>query len=237
MTIQLYKGDCLEIMPTLPDKSVDMILTDLPFGSTRCKWDVIIPFESLWVEYKRIRKDRAATVLHATQPFGSLLISSNLSEFKYEWIWDKVTARGHLVAKKRPMAQHENILIFGNGGVTYNPQMVLRDKPVKGKEAKRTEIMGGESSGYEKIYTHAYPKTIITENNSRSSITSVHPTQKPVALLEYLIQTYTNEGDTVLDNCMGSGSTGVACQNTNRNFIGIEKDDKYFQIAKERLGV
>ena len=234
--IKIIHGDCLEIMPTLADKSIDMILCDLPYGTTACKWDTVIPFEPLWTQYKRLIKDNGAIVLTASQPFTSALVMSNTKWFKYEWIWNKITGRGHLVAKYRPMAQHENILVFGDGKVKYNPQMVLMDKPQKGKsvEASRTSIMGGHTTKESEtiIRTHKYPKTIITQGVDGKY---VHPTQKPVALLEYLIKTYTLEGETVLDNCMGSGSTGVACINTKRNFIGIEKDVKYFEIAKKRI--
>ena len=234
--IELIQGDCLEVMKDIEDKSVDMILADLPYGTTACKWDTIIPFEPLWEQYKRIIKDKGAIVLTASQPFTSALVMSNPNWFKYEWIWNKITGRGHLVAKYRPMAQHENILVFGDGKVKYNPQMVLMDKPQKGKsvEASRTSIMGGHTTKESEtiIRTHKYPKTIITQGVDGKYI---HPTQKPVALFEYLIRTYTNEGDLVLDNCMGSGTTGVACKNLNRNFIGIELDPDYFKIAEKRI--
>lgn len=174
--------------------------------------------------------------MFGSQPFTSALVMSNLKMFKYEWIWNKITGRGHLVAKYRPMAQHENILVFGKGRVKYNPQMILMDKPQKGKsmESSRTSIMGGRTTKESEIIirTHKYPKTIITQGVDGKYL---HPTQKPVALCEYLIKTYTNEGDTVLDNCMGSGTTAIACINTNRNFIGIEKELKYFEIAKKRI--
>jgi len=226
----------LEKMKDIPDGSIDMIFCDLPYGTTKCKWDVVIPFEPLWEQYKRIIKPNGAIVLTASQPFTSALVMSNPKMFKYEWIWDKITGRGHLVAKYRPMAQHENILVFGNGKVKYNPQMVLMDKPQKGKsmEASRTSIMGGRTTKESEIIirTHKYPKTIITQGVDGKYL---HPTQKPVALFEYLIKTYTNEGDLVLDNCMGSGTTGVACKNLNRNFIGIELDPDYFKIAEKRI--
>lgn len=225
-------GDCLEEMKKIPDGSIDLVLTDPPYGTTACKWDTVIPFEPMWEQLKRVTKKNGAIVLFGSQPFTSALVMSNPKMFKYEWVWDKVTARGHLVAKKRPMAQHENISVFGNGATTYNPQMVKRDKPIKGTEGKRTEIMGGDSIGYSKIYTHAYPKTIQTFGMDKRV---GHPTQKPVALMEYLIRTYTNEGETVLDFTMGSGTTGVACKNLNRNFIGIELDKDYYEIAKKRI--
>src|SRR3990167_1537222 len=229
-------GDCLEVMKEIPDKSIDMILTDLPYGTTACEWDTIIPFEPLWEQYKRIIKDNGAIVLTASQPFTSALVMSNIKMFKYEWVWNKITGRGHLVAKHRPMAQHENILVFGNGKVKYNPQMVLMDKPQKGKsmESSRTSIMGGKTTKESEtiIRTHKYPKTIITQGVDGKY---VHPTQKPVALFAYLIKTYTNEGDLILDNCAGSGTTGMACQNLKRNFILIEKEPEYVKIIKKRL--
>lgn len=225
-------------MKDIPDKSIDMILCDLPYGTTSCKWDTIIPFEPLWEQYKRIIKDNGAIVLTASQPFTSALVMSNIKMFKYEWIWNKITGRGHLVAKYRPMAQHEDILVFGNGKIKYNPQMILMDKPQKGKsmESSRTSIMGGHTTKKSEIVfrTHKYPKTIITQGVDGRY---VHPTQKPVALFEYLIKTYTNEGDIVLDNCAGSGTTGVACKNLNRNYILIEKEQEYIDIINKRLGI
>lgn len=236
--INLIHGDCLEIMKSIPDKSIDMVLTDPPYGTTACKWDVVIPFEPMWNELKRITKDNGAICLFGSEPFSSHLRMSNLKMFKYDWIWNKVTARGHLTAKKRPMQQTEIISVFANGSShNYYPLMIDRpkDKVIKSYECKRTDIMGGERKQSVKTYEQWYPKNIIEVSNASSSIKSVHPTQKPVALIEYLIKTYTLEGETVLDFTMGSGSTGVACKNLNRNFIGIEKDDKYFNIAKERI--
>ena len=237
--IQLYKGDCLEVMKDIPDKSVDMILCDLPYGTTKCKWDNIIPFEELWKQYDRVIKDNGAIVLFGTEPFSSQLRVSNIKNFKYDWVWDKVTAKGHLVAKIRPMQQTEYISVFGSGKkINYYPIMQLREKERKdvSVEYSRTEIMGGKTTKEKEkiVRKYKYPKNILTFSNA-SQKEKVHPTQKPVALLEYLIKTYTNEGEIVLDNCMGSGSTGVACVNTNRKFIGIELDEKYFDIAKERI--
>ena len=238
--IELIHGDCLEEMKKIPDGSVDLVLTDPPYGTTACKWDTVIPFEPMWEQLKRVTKKNGAIVLFGSQPFTSALVMSNPKMFKYEWVWDKITARGHLVAKKRPMAQHENILVFYKNAPTYNPQMVKMDKPQKGYSSDgdvgdtRTSIMGGKTTKQrEVIYrTHKYPKTIITQGVDGKY---VHPTQKPVALMEYLIKTYTNEGETVLDFTMGSGTTGVACKNLNRNFIGIELDQTYFDIAKKRI--
>lgn len=234
--IDLIRGDCLEELKNIPDGSVDMVLTDPPYGTTACKWDTVIPFEPMWEQLKRVTKKNGAIVLFGSQPFTSALVMSNPKMFKYEWVWNKVTGRGHLVAKHRPMAQHENISVFGNGKTTYNPQMVLMDKPQKGKsvEASRTSLVGGKTTKESEVIvrTHKYPKTIIVQGVDGKY---VHPTQKPVALMEYLIKTYTNEGETVLDFTMGSGTTGVACKNLNRNFIGIELDEEYFATAQKRI--
>ena len=232
--INLYQGDCLEVMKEIKDKSIDMILCDLPYGTTKCKWDVVIPFDKLWEQYNRIIKDNGAILLFGSEPFSSKLRLSNKENYKYDWIWDKVKPNGHLVAKYRPMQRTENISVFGNGKLNYYPIMVDRDKPKKSKEYSRTEIMGGISNSTEKIVNKKYPQNVLIYSNA-SQKNKLHPTQKPVELLEYLIKTYTNENDLVLDNCMGSGSTGVACKNLNRNFIGIELDENYFNIAKERI--
>ena len=236
--MNLMLGDCLERMKEIEDGSVDMVLADLPYGTTACKWDSVIPFEPLWAHYKRVCKKNAAIVLTASQPFTSALVMSNIDWFKYCWVWDKKVGRGHLVAKKRPMAQHEDVCVFYASAPTYNPQMVKKDRPERGKamEHSRTSICGGKTTGVQEsiVRTHSYPKTILqfpSESNSQKT----HPTQKPVALMEYLIHTYTNQSETVLDNTMGSGTTGVACVNTNRNFIGIERDEGYFNIAKKRI--
>lgn len=239
MDYSLHLGDCLDVIKDIPDDSIDFILCDLPYGTTACKWDVVIPFEPLWEQYNRVLKKEAVAVLFGSEPFSSHLRISNIKNYKYDWVWDKVTARGHLVAKKRPMQQTEYISVFG--GTKYYPQMVKRpeDKIERRKttEYSRTEIMGGVKSNapVDKVYDEWYPKNIIVQSNAGSSSKSVHPTQKPVPLLEYLIKTYTLEGETVLDNTMGSGSTGVAALNLNRKFIGIEMDENYFNIAKERI--
>ena len=236
----LFQGDCLDIMPLIPNKSVQLILADLPYGTTACKWDVIIPFDLLWEQYKRIIKDNGAIVLTASQPFTSALVMSNPKMFKYEWIWDKHIPRNFINAKIMPMQKHENVLVFGKGKLKYNPQMTLRDKPVIVKNYSKKDkdsvyklnSDGSNSKSY--TYTHRNPDTIILDCWEANK-DKIHPTQKPVALFEYLIKTYTNEGDLVLDNCMGSGTTGVACVNLNRDFIGIEKDPKYFEIAVSRV--
>ena len=228
--------DCLIAMKEIPDKSVDMILADLPYGTTACKWDTIIPFEPLWEQYKRIIKDNGAIVLTASQPFTSALVMSNVKMFKYEWIWEKEQGVGFQLSKYRPLIKHESCLIFSKETPKYNPQKELLEKP---RIIKRKANSNGKSEtspikySEERIsvYTHKTPDNFLKFNRERG----LHPTQKPVALFEYLIKTYTNEGDLVLDKCMGSGTTGVACKNLNRNFIGIELDSDYFKIAEKRI--
>ena len=233
--VTIYLGDCLEIMPTLPDKSVDMILCDLPYGTTACKWDTIIPFEPLWENYKRLIKGNGAIVLTASQPFTSRLVMSNLPMFKYEWIWDKDRPSGFALCNKRPMPQHENILIFSQGQTIYNPQMTTGRPSANGWNKTKEFSSQPKLVAIKKKYTdQKFPKTIIYEKKNGAS-TYLHPTQKPVALFEYLIRTYTNEGDTVLDNCAGSGTTGVAAKKTGRKSIQIEKEMEYVKIAVKRL--
>ena len=232
--IDLIHGDCLEEMKKIPDGSIDLVLTDPPYGTTACKWDTIIPFEPMWEQLKRITKKNGAIVLFGSQPFTSALVMSNPKMFKYEWVWDKKIPSGMSFAKHQPMRQTECISVFCDGKTVYNPQMIKRDKPIKG--GGMTASDSAMTTGYKalkKTYTHKNPTTLIQFDKIRKD--SVHPTQKPVALVEYLIKTYTNEGETVLDFTMGSGTTGVACQNLNRNFIGIELDETYFNIAKERI--
>ncbi len=234
--IDLRKGDCLELMKDIPDKSVDMILCDLPYGTTACKWDVIIPFNKLWEQYNRIIKDNGAIALFCCQPFTSVLVNSNLKGYKHHWIWLKNRGTGFQVAKYRPMMKTEDIIVFTKKGekINYYPQMIKLDKPYFSKNASSTNGTNPLSHFNKggKLVDSKYPTNVLEFSKVAQPI---HPTQKPVALLEYLIKTYTNENDIVLDNCMGSGSTGVACVNTNRNFIGIEKDEKYFNIAKQRI--
>ena len=218
-------------MKNIPDESIDMILCDLPYGTTDCKWDVIIPFESLWEQYNRIIKDNGVIVLFAAQPFTTKLIQSNLKQFKYCWYWKKNNTTGGQFAKYQPLRCIEDICVFYKKMPTYNPQGIIKlDKPILKRANKNSFNFKGKNETLQK-YTN-YPKHFIEFSKD---INGVHPTQKPVALLEYLIKTYTNEGDVVLDNCMGSGTTGVACVNTNRKFIGIELDEKYFEIAKQRI--
>ena len=236
MTVKLYKGDCLEVMKQIPDKSVDMILCDLPYGKTACKWDIIIPFEPLWEQYKRVRKDNSAIVLFGSEPFSSYLRMSNMKEYKYDIYWNKIIPSGMCNAKIQPMRQIETISVFIKGKSFYYPQMIKRDVPITsgGMTGSLSAGAKGLSRLNKKTYNEKYPTTLLTFAKIRKG--SVHPTQKPLDLLEYLIKTYSNEGDLILDNCMGSGSTGVACINNGRNFIGIEKEEKYFNIAKERIG-
>uniref|UniRef100_A0A6M3LU07 Putative methyltransferase n=1 Tax=viral metagenome TaxID=1070528 RepID=A0A6M3LU07_9ZZZZ len=231
--IDLRLGDCLTEMPKIPDKTIDMILCDLPYGTTACKWDTIIPFEPLWEQYKRIIKDNGAIVLTASQPFTSALVMSNIKMFKYEWIWDKKLPSGMQIAKYRPMQRHENILIFSNGTPKYNPIKVPQKKRTGKVYSKSESSPLKHDNGKLKEYDSKNPQSII-EFYKRDKLMS-HPTQKPVALFEYLIKTYTNEGDLVLDNAAGSGTTGVACKNLKRNCILIEKDEEYFKIAERRI--
>lgn len=237
--MKLYNGDCLEVMPTLEAGSVDMVLCDLPYGTTQNKWDSIIPLEPLWKEYKRICKLDGAMVFTAAEPFMSALVTSNLKDFKYDLIWHKSQAVGHLNARRMPMRTHENIAVFYRKTPCYNPQ--LQEKPTAnirpvGRRAA-TDNYGKFDEYAERTIpmNKRYPQSVETFNNPNHGEAGYHPTQKPITLMEYLIRTYTNEGDTVLDSTMGSGTTGVACKNAGRNFIGIEKDEGYFSIAKERI--
>ena len=240
--MQLLHGDCLELMQGIPDKSVDMILCDLPYGTTACKWDAVIPFEPLWVQYKRLTKDNGAIVLFGSQPFTSALVMSNPDMFRYEWIWEKNRGSNFAVLKYQPMKEHENIIVFSKKTHKYKP--IMQDRKGLGlartkydynrTQNSKSEVMGGFLPKHGKHNGNnekRYPSSIQKFNKD----VGLHPTQKPVALIAYLIRTYTNEGETVLDNCMGSGTTGVACIQTGREFIGIEKDDQYFEIAKNRI--
>lgn len=230
--IDIKQGDCLELMKDIPDESIDMILCDLPYGTTKNKWDSVIPLNKLWKSYERIIKDNGAIVLFSQMPFSAELVHSNLKLFKYEWIWQKDNGTGFLNAKKMPLKIHENILVFYKKLPLYNPQMRTGFKPYKCKQGRHSTNYGAYEQGHiTESNGERYPIDIIKFKKD----SGLHPTQKPVELLEYLIKTYTNENETVLDNCMGSGSTGVACINTNRNFIGYELDEKYFEIAGKRM--
>lgn len=237
----LYWGDCLDVMPTLADKSIDAIICDLPYGTTACKWDSILPLNELWMEYKRIVKDNGAIILTASMPFTAKLVSSNYEMFKHEWIWEKHKGSNFASLKYQPMKEHESVLVFCKKTPTYKAIMQER----KGGGLSRTKYGFSRSENSESEVMNFTPKHAIHNGNNPlrypSSIQKFncevgsHPTQKPVELIKYLIKTYTNEGDTVLDNCMGSGTTGVACENTNRRFIGIEKERNYFDISVNRI--
>lgn len=244
--IQLLQGDCLEIMPTLAPGSVDLVLCDLPYGTTACKWDMIIPFAPLWSVYSLLTKQESAIVLTASQPFTTALINSNLKHFKHCWVWNKGKAGNFATAKFAPLRVTEDVVVFAPNKLRYFPQMEQaeqRNIRPRGDVVKAGNGTQGMASGEFKVSkTHnegqRFPKNILHFGSTEgecNQIHRVHPTQKPVALMEYLIKTYTNPGDTVLDNCMGSGTTGVACVNTGRNFIGIEKDPSYFEICKQRI--
>ena len=240
---KIYLGDCLEIMKDIPNSSIDMILCDLPYGTTSCKWDSIIPFESLWKQYERIIKDSGAIALFGTEPFSSYLRTSNIKLYKYDWKWIKSKVGNFLNCKNSPMKKYEDIIIFSKGNIANGSKNMMKYYPQglieinkkcnnTGKSRKCTTIEDRPSrqGDYNQKFT-GYPNNIL-EFNSESGL---HPTQKPIELLEYLIKTYTNEDATILDNCIGSGTTAIACLNTNRNYIGIEKDKQYYNVAIERI--
>jgi len=239
----LYLGDCIEIMESLPEDSIDMVFCDLPYGTTQNPWDVLIPFDDLWSNYNRIVKENGAIVLTSQQPFTSQLIISNLKDFRYEWIWEKNKATGHLNAKRMPMKAHENICIFYKKLPVYNPQKTTGHKPINKvnpkynipePEVKRNYNHVAQTFGNTGTVTDRYPRSVqqfpVINNDDPDKW---HPTQKSVPMIEYFIKTYSNEGDVILDNCMGSGSTGVACKNLHRKFIGIETNKEYFEKASE----
>ena len=237
--VWLMKGDCLERMKEIPSGSVDMVLTDPPYGSTNCKWDTIIPLEPMWEQLKQIIKPNGAIVMTASQPFTSILVTSNLKMFKYDWVWNKSRPTGVLNAKKQPLRNKEDIVVFYNKQPTYIPQGIVKVNKMVGTGATKANQNGNATgkikqtdNGFYMQETGNYPRQILSVNSEGKT---VHPTQKPVALMEYLIKTYTNEGETVLDFTAGSFTTGVACVNLNRKFIGIEMDDKYFDIGKNRI--
>ena len=232
----IYNEECLKGMEErIDDNSIDMILADLPYGTTACSWDSIIPLEPLWEQYKRIIKENGVIVLTASQPFTTKLISSNMDWFKYCWYWNKKIPSGMAFAKYQPMRQIEEVIIFAKGKTKYNPQMIKRDRPIKSGGNKSSNSMpGANNKQYKKTYNFKNPINILKYQKVREG--SQHPTQKPVALFEYLIKTYTNEGEVVLDNVIGSGTTAVACLRTNRKFIGFEQKEKYYNIALKRIG-
>ena len=233
-------GDCLDVMRDIPDGSVDMVCTDPPFGTTACKWDSVIPFEPMWAQLKRIVKPNGAIVLMASQPFTSALVMSNVAMFRYQWIWEKNKATGHLNAKKRPLVSHEDVVVFSKATTNYFPQgLVEKETPSISKGDRGRKGVGSSGDCYgaatkDAVQTHGnYPRSVIKFTVDMKA--EFHPTQKPVALMEYLIRTYTNPGETVLDFTCGSGTTGVAAANTARRFIGIERDPDYFQIASAHI--
>lgn len=236
--IELIQGDCLEVMPTIRGGSVSMVLCDLPYGITNNKWDSIIPLEPLWEQYKRTVKENAAIVLFGSGMFTANLMTSNPSMWKYNLVWEKTSPSGFLNAKKMPMRSHEDIMVFYESQPTYHPQMRKAVRKVSAAHhkvtAKKTDNYGEYSTNTGYDSTERYPTSVLRFPKDVQK-SAIHPTQKPVALLEYLIRTYTDEGDVVLDNCMGSGSTGIACMNTGRDFIGIELDPEYFGAASERI--
>jgi len=233
--IQLHHADCFDVLPLIPDGSVDLVLADLPYGTTNCAWDSVLPLDRLWAEYRRIC--RGPVVLFAQTPFDKVLGASNLAELRYEWIWEKTNATGHLNANRAPLKAHENVLVFYRSQPTYNPQKTTGHvrKTSKGGGKQSAIYNSHDTSARAYDSTERYPRSVqvFASDKQRSKL---HPTQKPVALCEYLVRTYSNPGDLVLDNCMGSGTTGVACQATDRRFIGIESDPAIFAIAANRLG-
>lgn len=235
----LYKGDCLSVLPRLRDASIDMVFADLPYGVTANKWDTVIPFEPLWAQLLRVGKPNAAYVFTATQPFATALINSQPKLFRYELIWFKNRPSGHMQGRYKPLNQHEGIYLFYRDSPTHVPQMIPRDKPRIDKASKSFKLSGNYSQpnrqafvATERVYTHRYPCSVLQYPKVEKA---QHPTQKPVALLEWLIKTYSNPGDVILDPTMGSGTTGVAALQTGRQFVGIEKDAKYFEAARERI--
>ncbi len=232
----LYEGDCFDYLPLIEDGSVDMILCDLPYGTTACKWDTPLPLDELWMEYKRVIKDNGAIVLTASQPFTSYLVMSNPELFKYSWVWDKKATSTALLAKYQPLKKHEDVLVFYKKFGAYNPQKIECKRRVETIiNSSNGETFGGDKKT--RSFDNkgmCYPKSIIEISNANHR-GRLHPTQKPVALFEYLIKTYTNENDLVLDNCAGSGTTGVACMNLNRNCIMMEKEPEYCEIIKKRM--
>lgn len=235
----LLCGDCLELMNRIPNGSIDMALSDLPYGTTRCRWDTPINLQELWKQYRRVVKENGAIVLFSAQPFTTELISSNKAMYRYEWIWRKTQPSGFMNAKKMPLRTHENIEIFYRKPPTYNPQMThghqRKTATAYGtRESDGSSCYGREERNYTYDSTDRYPVDVL-QYSTGDKAKRLHPTQKPVDLLEYLVKTYTNPGETILDNCMGAGSTGIACMNTGREFVGIELDPEYYQIAKERI--
>ena len=246
--IKLIHGDCLEKMEKIETRSIDAIITDPPYGTTACKWDSVIPFDQMWEQLNRIIKKNGAIVLFGSEPFSSYLRISNIKNYKYDWVWEKSQGNNFMLAKKQPLKTHENVCVFYHKQCLYSPQKTIkREDTVKRNNRNRFEnniksehFDISRKNCNSDLSNEAYPRSVQyfkSEKNNQYKKQVFHPTQKPVALMEYLIKTYTNEGETILDFTMGSGTTGVACKNLNRNFIGIELDKKYFKIAQERCGV
>jgi site-specific DNA-methyltransferase (adenine-specific) len=233
---ELIYGDCLKILPSIPSKSIDFICADIPYGTTQCKWDVVIPFDLMWPQLNRVIKNNGAIALFGSEPFSSALRMSNIKNFKYDWIWDKIKGTGFLNAKKQPMRNHEIISIFYENQCTYNPQKTTGHKLKQSSRNKhhQTKVYGDMKNNYYYESTTRYPRSIQAVSSDTQN-SSLHSTQKPVKLIEYFINTYTNEGETVLDFTCGSGTSLVGCHNTKRNGIGIENDVKIYDIAKKRL--
>lgn len=231
----LHLGDCLEVMRRLPDASVDLVLADLPYGTTQCAWDVVIPFDALWDQYLRIAKPEAAIVLCAAQPFASLVVASNTAHYRYEWIWEKGNATGFLNAKKQPLRAHESAQVFYRRQPVYNPQMTSgHQRRTAKRKTVNSECYGKALALTEYDSTDRYPRSVQYFSSDKQTA-NFHPTQKPVGWMAFLIATYTNAGGLVLDNTMGSGTTGVACMQLGRSFLGIERDVQYFEIAQQRI--
>lgn len=234
--VKLFRADCFDVFPKIPADSIDLILADLPYGTTSAKWDTPLDLPKLWEQLYRIRKEKTPILLFGTQPFTSQLIASNFKGFKYAWVWDKGIGRGHLVAKYRPMQRTEDLIVFaGKHRHNYFPIMTDRERTVVGKESSRSELLGGKSKGFSAEYSQKYPQNVLKFTTIINHRDRLHPTQKPISLLKYLIQTYTKPGDLVLDFTMGSGSTGEAALLEGRRFLGVEKDPHYFEVAKERI--
>ena len=229
--MRLMQGDCLKRMDSIDDASVDLVLVDLPYGTTDCAWDSVIPFEPLWAQYRRVMKPHGAAIFTASQPFTTAVVNSNRQWFRDEWIWRKNMPTRHLNAKRQPLKDHESVIVFAERAPRYFPQGLIEIVRKRRKERARSEVYRSASRDYVQTHTN-YPRTVLEFDCARNGR---HPSEKPVALFEYLIRTYSREGETVLDNTMGSGTTGEAAMNTGRDFIGIEKDPRYFKLASERI--
>lgn len=234
--VTLKLGKCLELLPTVPDNSIDLICADMPYGTTECKWDTLIPLEPLWQQLKRVAKERAAIILFGQTPFDKVLGASNLKMLKYEWIWEKTNATGFLNAKKMPLKAHENVLVFYKKLPVYNAQKTYgHPRKTAGRKASNSDVYGKNIEKTHYDSTERYPRSVLQFKSDRQK-SNMHPTQKPLSLLEYIVKTYSNLGETVLDFCMGSGTAGVAAKKLQRNFIGFEKEAKYFHMSEERIG-